>query len=401
MRKHGNNFFHRLFGKIAAAAGAFALIAGAAHAQNNFTDAGTNVENTFTLDYEVSGTSQPTITNDPGLGGGSVLQGAPTEFTVDRLIDLQVTQQNSPLTVAPGTTNAALDFLVINEGNDNQAYSFDVVDVAGDDFDGTYTIEYFIDADSDGDPFNDPATTVTVTPTGTANATLAQITPDIAPDQTIGVRVTTNIPGSATDGDADDLVLVAETRDPLVWLEPLDSSGSTSTTTRGELTEEDSDNNTDTGDAENVFADSNGATGEEADNDGLHSDAAQYLVASPDLTAAKSVDIVATEPVNCATDAVGGATEYSVPGACVEYVITVDNNGSTSADAIDIADILPAEVDFVSAVAAGWDTAPTVTSPSGAAATCDGTAATCNVTLTGATLDAGETGTLTIHALVK
>ena len=107
MRKHVTRS-SRLFGKIAAAAGALSLLAGAAHAQNNFTDAGTNVENTFTLDYEVGSVSQPTITNDPTLGGGSVVQGAPTEFTVDRLIDLVVQEQNSPLTVAPGSTGAIL-----------------------------------------------------------------------------------------------------------------------------------------------------------------------------------------------------------------------------------------------------------------------------------------------------
>ena len=376
--------------------GACALLAGAAHAQNNFTDAGTNVQNTFTLDYEIGGTSQPTITNDPSTTiPGAVVQGSETEFTVDRLIDLQLTQQNSPLTVAPGTSTARLEFLLVNEGNDSQAYSFSIADVAGDDFDdSSYVVEYFIDTNSNGDPFDDSAVTITVTPTGTANT--GNVTPDVDPDQTIGVRITSAIPGSATDGDFDDLVLVAQTRDPVNWQQ----EGATGS--GGDITAADPDTNSDTGVAENVLADGSGSS-EEGANDGLHSDTGRYIVASPDLTAAKSVDVIATTPSDCATDAAGGATEYSVPGACVEYVITVDNNGATAAaDAIDIADVLPAEVNFVAASFAGWDgAAPSLGVPSGAATNCDGTSSTCNVTLTGATLNAGGQGTLTIRALVK
>ena len=391
------NLCRRLAGKIAAVAGACAMIAGAAHAQNSFTEAGTNVQNTFTLDYEISSTPQPTITNDPSTTiPGAVVQGSETEFTVDRLIDLQLTQQNSPLTVAPGTSTARLEYLLVNEGNDAQAYSFSIADVAGDDFDDTsYVVEYFIDTNANSDPFDDAAVTITVTPTGTGTTT--NVTPDVLPDQTIGVRITSAIPSSATDGELDDLILVAQTRDPVNWQQE-GATGSGGTTTAA-----DPDTNSDTGVAENVLADGSG-TSEEVANDGLHSDTGRYIVSSPDLTAVKSVDIIATTPTDCATDSAGGATEYSVPGSCVEYVITVDNNGATAtADAIDIADVLPEEVNFVTASFSGWDASPvpTLTTPSGAAATCDGTASTCNVTLTGASLSAGGQGTLTIRALVK
>ena len=50
----------------------------AAHAQNNYTNAGVSVEGTFTLNYSVGGTSQPQIDNTA----------SPTTFTVDRLVDL-------------------------------------------------------------------------------------------------------------------------------------------------------------------------------------------------------------------------------------------------------------------------------------------------------------------------
>lgn len=401
MREHQRTH-RRLLGKIAAAAGACALISGAAQAQNNFTDAGTNVANTFTLDYEVSGSTQPTITNDPTLGGGSVLQGGPTAFTVDRLIDLVVQEQTSPRSVAPGATGAstALDYLITNEGNDNQSYSFDIIDSGGgsDDFDATYTVEYYIDGDGDGNPFNDSPTTITVT--STVTGTTANITPDIAPDETFGVRITTSVPTGLDDEDVDDLVLVAQTRDPEDWIEE------GPTTTEGDITVADTGGNTDTGVAENVLADGNGGTGQEGDNDGMHSDVGQYEVTSPELDALKTVDVIATNPSNCAADMAGGATEYSVPGSCVEYLISVTNNGATAtATSIDISDTLPAEVLYVasfenSADPSGWEgtPAPVITETNCGVGDTPGA---CVVDLTGASLAPGNTGTLRVRATVR
>lgn len=400
MQMRDNNLYRRLTGKLAVVAGVCALVASAAQAQdNNFTDAGTNVQNTFTLDYEISGTSQPTITNDPSTTiPGAVVQGSETEFTVDRLVDLVLTRQSDlQVSVAPGTSSAEVRYLLDNEGNDNQAYSFSIADVAGDDFDDTsYVVEYYIDDDGgtpDGNPFNDTPVTITVTPTGTANT--GNITPDIAPDQRIGVRILSDIPGGVTDTQFDNFILVAQTRDPVSWLQ----EGATGS--GGDITTADPDTNTDTGVAENVLADGSGST-EEAANDGRHSVIGGYVVASPDLSADKAVSVILTNPVNCATDSAGGTTEYSVPGSCVEYVITVSNNGaSATADAIDITDVLPAELTFVQAFAEGGWATPLPSLGTVPDSDCDGTATTCNVTLTGGILDATDTGTLRIRALVK
>ena len=60
-------------------------LAGAAHAANDLTEAGTSVSNTFELSYSVSGTAQPIITNDSvSPPAGATVQGPPTLFTVDR-----------------------------------------------------------------------------------------------------------------------------------------------------------------------------------------------------------------------------------------------------------------------------------------------------------------------------
>ena len=385
-----------IYGHIAGVVGALVLVTGTAQAQK--TDAGTSVANTFTLDYSVSGTAQNTITNDTSLAGPGVdVQGTETTFTVDRLADLTVTQTNSSLSVAPGSTGQILTFDVTNTGNDNQSLSFDISDVAGDDFDATpYTVTYAVDLNSDLDT-SDPGETGTITLTASGTPTTANITPDIPPDVTVAISVSADI-GVQTDADQDDLILVAQLRDPVTWVtEGASGSAGATTTADGDAI------NAANGVAENVLADAAGTVAEVA-NDGMHSDQATYLVASPDLTASKTITTILTTPVDCSTDVAGGAGEYNAPGSCVEYMITVTNNGATAVAAgIDIGDILPAEVDFVSASHSGWDVAPvpTLTVPSGAAMTCDGTVATCDVSLTTASLAAGNAATLTIRALIK
>ena len=101
---------------------------GMAHASNTLTEAGVPVSNTFTLSYNVGAVTQPVITNDPLLGGSSVLQGSPTVFTVDRKVDHSVVATNSILATSPGQT-ATLTFELTNEGNDLQAYSFSLDDL--------------------------------------------------------------------------------------------------------------------------------------------------------------------------------------------------------------------------------------------------------------------------------
>ena len=111
---------------IAASAVFTAMVPGGAMAQ--LTDAGTSVANTFTLDYQVSGVAQTQITND-GVGGNA----APTTFTVDRVVDLLV-QSQGDLNVSPGADDQELVFQVRNDGNDRQAYSFELSDLATDGF---------------------------------------------------------------------------------------------------------------------------------------------------------------------------------------------------------------------------------------------------------------------------
>ena len=358
--------------------------AGNAHAQ--LTPAGTNVQNTFTLTYDVGGVTQPVIdTSDPGDPNG------PTEFTVDRLIDLTVASQGDN-TVAPGATDEELVFSVTNDGNDTQAYALAVVEEGGDDFDtndpagATPVLVYYID---DGDGVYEPGAG-----DGAAVTYDAANPPELGPDDVLWVVVTQDIPVSTPDSQEAEVTLVADT------LEPAASPNA------GDAVTADSDGNTLTGAAENVLADGSGTSNENA-NEGDHSATGTYIVAAADVDATKAVTIHSEDGAGCTVIPGSPTGGYSIPGACVEYVITVENTGSSAATDIVINDVLADELDFAGAVFGGDFTGGSFASPALPAANQDCTGGACVINLTGASLPApvapavSTTGTVTIRAYVK
>ncbi len=354
---------------IAAVVAAFSA-AGVAHAAG--TDAGTPVANSFTLDYQVGGVSQTQIDTS----------GSPTTFTVDRKVDVTVaTAVNA--SVSPGETGAELVYGVTNTGNDNIAYRLTLSDVGADSFDiGTYTARYYADAGNDGifTPGVDDAGA------GTAYTLGSGVTADVAPDATIWVIISGNVPGTATNGQTDGVNLTADSYYPTASLDgAYAATPGTNITTAGA--------NAMNGAADSVLADGAGVT--DAANDGAHSSTGTYTVSAASLSASKTVAVVATNPVNCASDAISGG--FAAPGACVEYVISASNAAGASAPATNIAisDVLPDEVQYVAATQSGFSVAGTLSTPGGGCTT------GCTVGLTGASLAPGATGTVTIRALVR
>lgn len=359
-----------------AAFGGVALGAGPAFAAG--TSAGTSVSNSFTLDYQVGGVPQTQIDTS----------GTPTLFTVDRKTDLTVTTVSNA-TVSPGQTGARVVYGVLNSGNDNAAWRLSVKDIAADSFDiSSYTAVYYTDAGNDGvfTPGVDDAGA------GTSYTLGAGVTANVAPDARLWVVLTGDIPAGATNGQFDDVALIANSFYPTASLDPAYAS-----TPGTEITAAAS--NSLTGAAQDVLADSAGTAGapEDVANDGAHSSTARYTVAAASVTANKTVAVVATNPVNCATDAIAGG--FATPGACVEYVISATNAAGASATATSIAisDVLPNEVQWVSSAQSGFTVAGTLTNPAGGTGCTTG----CTVSLTGASLAPGATGAVTIRALVR
>lgn len=418
--KHLN--IRRVLSRLAVVSSVGLLAHGAAHATNDLTEAGTSVANTFELSYEVDDVVQPIITNDPTATSpsGVNLQGSPTLFTVDRKVDLILTATNSILDTPPGTT-ATLTFELLNEGNDTQAYSFSIedLDTGGITFDaGSVTIEYAIDVGDDDVLTTETFTTITDTAIGTA-AGSADVTGDVGKGVRVFINVTGTVLAAEPDGNTDDITLVAETRDPTAWVNTGDATAFAGTVTPGAVTAATGGGNDVTGDAQNVLADGAGVS--DATVDGLFSATGVIRVQSPNLTATKVVTAISEPgssdpftPISDCDTATPVAGAKAIPGACVEYVITVVNSGSIAADTLVISDTLPAEVTFVSATfsapasGTGFDDDPAVgaagpvlTAPTTPAdSNCDGST-NCVITLNDALLPAGRTGTITIRALVK
>ena len=356
------------------------------------TAAGTSVSNTFTLDYGVGGTVQPTI--DTSASGTNT----PTLFTVDRLIDLTVVS-NGDTVVAQGAQDQELVFALTNLGNDSQDYVLSLVNESGDQFDATgLTITYYFDDGTAGFGATDLAGTPhTYTPGSSLN------TQTLAPDTLVWVVVSGDIPVSLDDEDESDVSLVADTATD-------GADGATAV-----LVTADTDGNVLTGDAENVLADIDSGANDEA-NDGQYAATATYIVADADLEATKAVTVFSQDGAGCATIPGSASGGYAVPGACVEYVITVINNGSSAAanvSDIDLADVLPASLIYVDSAVTTTLTGGTLTEPA-TDAVCDSTylgpdgsagggddGETCTVSLVDANLAFGQTGTLTIRALVR
>ncbi|MEM9178440.1 MAG: hypothetical protein AAGA89_01955 [Pseudomonadota bacterium] len=391
-------------------------LAGAAHAANTLTEAGTSVSNTFELSYSVSGTAQPIITNDNASPPvGAVVQGTPTLFTVDRKVDLIVTATNSTLTTVPGT-DATLTFEVLNEGNDTAAYAFSVADLdsGASTFDASsIVVRYLVDANDNGTADDGAFTALTETTIG-AGAGSAFVTGDVPKGVRVFVQVQGTIAAGVADTFTDDVTLIAEARNPTAFANEASASPAAVTAATGGA-------NVLTGTAQNVLADGTGVAASEGDADGLFAATGIIQVESPDLAAEKTV-LVIKEPgiadpfvalTDCAT-ASAEADAKAVPGSCVEYTIEVENTGATaSATNLVIDDILPAEVTFVSAAlatttATGFadDTGiggvgPVLTAPTTPAdSDCDG-ATTCVIQLSDAILAAGEVGQIVIRAMVK
>ena len=373
------------------------LFGGSAFAQNNFTDANEVIENIFTLDYSVGGVDQPQITNGPPGGGTG------TTFTVDRRVDVLV-ESLSDTNVSPSATGQELVYRVRNDGNDNQSYQLDFEQLTGDAFDPTsVTARFYSDAGAD-DAF--VAGTDDSGP-GTAIAFGSGVTTDVAPDETIWVIVSATIPADAgggtalVSGDLGGITLIADSFDPTAWIINAPTTANPGVVASNAGTETTAaTTNVEDGAAQNVLVDIAGPATADNANDGSHSDTGNYVIALAEVTGGKTVAVINTDAtaIDCDDFAVtGDNTQFAIPGACIEYTITVTNAASAASSAtdIDIQDTLPPEVQFVDALAAGFTPAGTLTEP---LTTCT---SGCLVRLNGGGLGVNESGTVRIRATIR
>ncbi len=286
--------------------------------------AGDIVENIATVAYQVGTVDQtviessPSGNSTPGVGAGAV-----TDFTVDRVIDLTLAQQGTVNTpVSPGAAAQVTTFVLTNDSNAPQGYTFSAADLAtgttvntgpNDSIDLT-TYQIFVD-DGSGiyEPATDTATTVS----------------SLAADDSVIVFVVADIPLAigatpVANGDVANVELTAST------VEPGTTTAPTNSATNGEDVQDTLIRNlTDTA------------------RDGYEVQAAALTITKAQATISDGIS--------------AAAPFFNIPGAVIEYTITIANTGAVDATSVAVTDTIAAELDISGSVTVTIDNNGTVT----------------------------------------
>ncbi len=286
--------------QLLGAVSAFALVAmSSMPALAAGTNAGQTITNSATVSYDVGGVTQNS-------------ESASDTFTVDRRVNVTVTNLGPATSVSPGQQDAVIAFDVFNSSNDTIDLALATALTAGT---GANIANFQIYRD-DGDNVFD------------SGDTLVTFLDEIAEDATVRVFVIADIGLNADNGEDFDVTLTANAH-----------AAATVGTLGAELVGTSGANNVNTVDT--VLFDGAGDT--DAANDGAFSDTGRYTVAGALVTVAKSSRVV-SDPVN------GTTNPKAIPGATVEYCITVANaTGAATATGVDITDDLPGDVTYTSA----------------------------------------------------
>lgn len=250
------------------------------------TIAGTDIDNTASISYEVGGTPQTTTSNTVTL-------------TVAEVLDVDVTLLSGPVSVAPGATNQGMLFVITNTGNGSESFSLTLNNgLGGDDFDPVASVPAAIYFDTDGSGDFSPGDTAY--DPGVND-------PLLAPDESVDILLVNDIPPALADG--------------LVGLSEL---GATAVTGSG-----------DPGDRFPGAGDGGidavvGTSRADAANSG------QYVIGDIQLDVVKSATIV---------DPFGGTDP--VPGAQITYRIVVTPIGSQTATNVIVDDPIPANTTYL------------------------------------------------------
>jgi len=282
------------------------------------TAANTDIVNRATVNFQVSGVAQTPVESSPtGNSTAGVGNGADTSFKVDNKIDLTVTEVGGAATQvnAPGAVNQVTTFKVTNTGNNTQGYNLSAANVGGtlftrtDAFDMTNLRTFVSTAACSG---------VSPTPSyASATDTSVNIT-TLAADACAYVFIVADTPVTATNGQAANVRLTALTRVATTLAAVTQTAGADSPTT-----------------VDVVFADTGRDAQESADD--------QYWLQTAAMSVAKTSTVI-SDPLNSTTN------PKSIPGAVMEYGITLTNTGALAASVVTITDPLPTNTTFANGV---------------------------------------------------
>ena len=287
--------------RLSVAASLMAVAAGiASPAFAAGTTSGTSITNTVNVTYAVGGVTQNPLT-------------ASDTFVVDRKINLTVTEVGSTTTtVSPGQLAAVTTFDVTNLSNATIDVGLLATNLAGDNYD-VLNFKYYADTNNDG--------------VYTAGTDL-QITyiDQLVADGIKRVFVVADIPLGQTTGQVANIRLAGTAQEGTI----AGTQGGTILATSG----------ANTAGVDTVLADTNANNNTASDGISFAQDS--YTILAAALTATKTSRVV-SDPIN------GTTNPKAIPGAVVEYCITVSNAGGADATNVAISDPLPAQTLYFSA----------------------------------------------------
>lgn len=294
------------------------------------TTGGTQISNLATVNYQVGGIAQTAIGSSQA--GNSSGAGTPTTFRVDNKLYITVTTVDvADVQVSPAGVHVVLEYLVTNNGNETQGVTFTTTQEVNttaspfggntDDFDATLSNSgdgIFVQKTFGGAAYA----------AGTDTATSI---PQLAAAGTAHVFVVADIPATQIDGDVSVIALVGQ-------IAVAGASGTYGTAPGANITSDNSAaawvQNPAVGAEQLIFADSAGT--DDGLYDGKSSSRDAFLVKSAKLTITKGAPTILADPT-------GDAIAHSIPGAVVQYTVTIGNSGTATSNATSIAltDALP------------------------------------------------------------
>ena len=268
------------------------------------TVAGTTISNQATVSYQVGGVDQTPIAS------------LEVEFVVDNRIDLTVAEGSTTTTqTSPGLTNQVTSFTVTNTGNAAQGFVLSAANMA------TGTASPFAGGTADNQDVANVRVFVDSGASGTPNAYDASDTAtniaSLAPDADAVVFVLADVPVAASNGQFANVQLTVVTATDNTTTPVVESAGADDASV-----------------VQIVFGD--------AGQDATETAVDQYEVRSASLAVTKTAAVI-SDPFNGT-----GADRKAIPGAIVEYTITVTNSSTTTAaTAVQLEDAIPSNTVFV------------------------------------------------------
>ena len=295
------------------------------------TASGTPINNLATLSYSVSGVAQTAIGSSPT--GNSVGAGTNTVFVVDNKVNLTVLKQDgSRVNVTNGQVAATplpnppafLTFVVTNTGNTTQDYKLSFTNPAAGATDPFGSTTNFATAncrtflESGGAPLTlQIGTDTEVTATPYIN--------NLAADGTQRVYLVCDTPVTATNLQTGVAGLIAEA---------VDAAGTAGAPSASYTVAQLTAANTQAG-VEIVAADLAGTEAGDVARDAKASDRDTYIIATATLTVTKTATPIC-DPFNGPI----ASNPKNIPGADVQYAITIANTGSVAATLTSVSDTL-------------------------------------------------------------